>query len=147
MYSDKENCNGCVDIRRCCEKQVYKIIRRHIKEDLNEEFRNNRISVEGKELYKLRKEKVDRSFADSKQNHRYRYAMYKGIKKNQNYTWLICVAQNMKNIVTKVTKNPKNNNNGGGNPSVFLLKLIFLHFYKNICKNITNLRFYSGVCQ
>lgn len=119
MYSDKENCNGCVDIRRCCEKQGYRIIRRHIKEDLNEEFRNNRISVEGKELYKLRKEKVDRSFADSKQNHRYRYAMYKEIKKNQNYTWLICVAQNMKNIVTKVTKNPKNNNNGGGNPSVF----------------------------
>ena len=28
--------------------------------------------------------------------------MYKGIKKNQNYTWLICAAQNMKNISIKM---------------------------------------------
>ena len=33
--------------------------------------------------------------------------MYKGIEKNQNYTWLICAAQNMKNIVTKITKGHK----------------------------------------
>lgn len=30
--------------------------------------------------------------------------MYKGIKKNQHYTWLICAAQNMKNIAIKVDK-------------------------------------------
>jgi hypothetical protein len=30
--------------------------------------------------------------------------MYKGIKKNQNYTWLICAAQNMKNIALKEEK-------------------------------------------
>ena len=33
----------------------------------------------------------------------FRYAMYKGIEKNQNYTWLICVAQNMKNIANKIS--------------------------------------------
>ena len=27
--------------------------------------------------------------------------MYRGIKKNQHYTWLICAAQNMKNIAIK----------------------------------------------
>ena len=47
---------------------------------------------------------MERSFADSKQNHGYRYAMYKGIQKNQNYTWLICAAQNMKNIAIKKEK-------------------------------------------
>ena len=47
---------------------------------------------------------MERSFADSKQNHGYRYAVYKGIKKNQNYTWLICAAQNMKNISLKKEK-------------------------------------------
>lgn len=52
----------------------------------------------------MRKEKIERSFADSKQNHGYRYAMYKELKKNQNYTWMICAAQNMKNIVANVTK-------------------------------------------
>ena len=27
--------------------------------------------------------------------------MYKGVKKTQHYTWLICAAQNMKNIAIK----------------------------------------------
>ena len=79
-----------------------KIVRRHIKEEWNEKFRENRISKKGKELYQKRKERVELSFADSKQNHGYRYAMYKGVKKNQHYTWLICAAQNMKNIALKV---------------------------------------------
>ena len=81
-----------------------KKVRRHIKEEFNEQMRENRLSKEGKELYKFRKEKVERSFADSKNNHGYRYAMYKGVEKNQNYTWLICAAQNMKNIAIKVSK-------------------------------------------
>ena len=81
-----------------------KIVRRHIKEEWNEIFRKNRISEEGKELYHFRKEKVEQSFADSKQNHGYRYAMHRGLKKNQNYTWLICAAQNMKNISMKMEK-------------------------------------------
>lgn len=78
-----------------------KVVRRHIHEEWNEHFSENRLSKEGKELYQKRKEHVERSFADSKQNHGYRYAMYKGIQKNQNYTWLICAAQNMKNIAIK----------------------------------------------
>ena len=106
-YSDRLNCDNCPEIEKCCKAQGYRIIRRHIFEELNENARERRLSERGKELYKLRKEKIERSFADSKQNHGYRYAMYKGIEKNQNYTWLICAAQNMKNIVTKITKSTK----------------------------------------
>ena len=78
-----------------------KIVRRHLHEEWNEKFKANKQSEEGKELYDARKEHVERSFADSKQNHGYRYAMYKGVQKNQHYTWLICAAQNMKNIAIK----------------------------------------------
>ena len=106
-YSDRENCKCCSEIDGCCKSQGYRITRRHIEEELNENARERRLSERGKELYKLRKEKIERSFADSKQNHGYRYAMYKGIEKNQNYTWLICAAQNMKNIVNKITKSIK----------------------------------------
>lgn len=67
-------------------------------------MREARLSEHGKEMYKRRKETIERSFADSKNNHGYRYAMYKGIEKNQNYTWLICAAQNMKNIAIKKEK-------------------------------------------
>ena len=78
-----------------------KLIRRHIHEEWNELFRNNRLSKEGKELYQKRKGHVKRSFANSKQNHRYRYAMYKVVKRNQHYTWVICATQNIKNIAIK----------------------------------------------
>ena len=103
-YASKENCSNCPEKEGCCNKKEYRVITRHIREDLNEEMRNNRLSERGKEMYKMRKEKVERSFADSKQNHGFRYAMYKGIEKNQNYTWLICAAQNMKNISIKLEK-------------------------------------------
>lgn len=103
-YSSKENCKGCPHINECCKKQGYRTIRRLICEELNENSRERRLSERGKELYKLRKEKIERSFADSKNNHGYRYAMYRGIEKNQNYTWLICAAQNMKNISLKLEK-------------------------------------------
>ncbi len=103
-YASKENCENCPEKEGCCNKKEYRSITRHICEELNEEMRERRLSERGKELYKQRKEKIERSFADSKQNHGYRYAMYKGIEKNQNYTWLICAAQNMKNIAQKLTK-------------------------------------------
>ncbi len=105
-----------------------KIVRRHIKEEWNEIFRENRLSKEGKELYQKRKEHVERSFADSKQNHGYRYAMYKGVQKNQHYTWLICAAQNMKNIAIK-------NDNVRKNP---LTLSSILNKFMKICKNIVN---------
>lgn len=103
-YSDKENCKGCPNQEECCKKQEYRIIRRLICEELNEKSRERRLSERGKAMYKQRKETVERSFADSKNNHGYRYAMYKGIEKNQAYTWLICAAQNMKNIAIKKEK-------------------------------------------
>ena len=103
-----------------------KIVRRHIHEEWNEIFRENRLSTEGKELYKKRKEKVELSFADSKNNHGYRYAMYKGVEKNQHYTWLICAAQNMKNIALKKTK-------VNGKP---LTKVTIIKYIKNFIKNI-----------
>ena len=146
-YSDRKNCKGCSEIEGCCKSQGYRVIRRHIKEELNERAREKRISERGKQLYKLRKEKIERSFADSKQNHGYRYAMHKGIEKNQNYTWLICAAQNMKNIVTKITKGHKkrrtNNKNG-----LKSLKNILLNFKLQFCKKILKApEKISGVCQ
>ena len=109
IYYEKETgevleYNGLIDkngYKKYENRNKTKIIRRHIHEEWNEIFKKNRLSKEGKELYQKRKEHVERSFADSKQNHGYRYAMYKGVKKNQHYTWLICAAQNMKNISIK----------------------------------------------
>ena len=136
IYYDK-NDGEVLEYKGLIDKQGYKkyentdktkIIRRHLHEDWNETFRENRISKEGKELYQRRKEHVERSFADSKQNHGYRYAMYKGIIKNQHYTWLICAAQNMKNIAIK-------NDNVGKKPNTLsLIECIFTKINKKVYK-------------
>ncbi len=111
-----------------------KTVTRHICEEINEQFRENRISEDGKQLYHFRKEKVERSFADSKQNHGYRYAMYKGIQKNQNYTWLICAAQNMKNIAIKKEKVSEKSLTNTSIYEIFIkIKEVFKIFFKKIC--------------
>ena len=119
VYIEKET-GEILEYAKHIDKLGYKIyanldkskkIRRHIEEELTEEMRIRRTSKEGKELHDNRYQKVERSFADSKNNHGYRYAMYKGIEKNQNCTWLICAAQNMKTIAirnTKIKENIKN---------------------------------------
>ena len=112
VYIEKET-GEVLEYTKHIDKLGYKIyanldkskkIRRHIEEELTEEMRIRRTSKEGKELHDNRYQKVERSFADSKNNHGYRYAMYKGIEKNQNYTWLICAAQNMKTIAIRKDK-------------------------------------------
>ena len=60
-----------------------------------------------------------------------RYAMYKGVKKNQHYTWLICAAQNMKNIAIK-------NDNVGKKP---LTLSSYIHNFIKILKNIIKILF------
>ena len=119
-----------------------KIVRRHIREEWNEYFRDIRLSEEGKKLYQRRKEHVERSFADSKQNHGYRYAMYKGVEKNQHYTWLICAAQNMKNIAIK-------NDNVGKKPLTLSLNIqkivkLIINFKKSFMRE--PLEKYLRVC-
>ena len=103
-YYDRKQCEGCAYQKGCCGKNKYRTIRRFIKEEVNEKARERRLSEEGKELFKKRKTTVERSFGDSKQNHGYRYTLYKGVEKNQSYTHLICAAQNMKNIAIKQEK-------------------------------------------
>ena len=100
-YYDRKQCEGCSFSKECCGNVGYRTIRRFIDEEVNEKARKRRLSEEGKELFKKRKTTVERSFGDSKQNHGYRCTLFKGVEKNQNYTHLICAAQNMKNIAIK----------------------------------------------
>ena len=103
-YSNSKGCKDCSYLKECYGKAKYRKIRRHIKEEINESARIRRLSEEGKDLLQKRRETIERSFADSKCNHGFRYAMHKGVLKNQHYTWLSCAAQNMKNIAIKVDR-------------------------------------------
>ena len=86
---------------RSADKTEKKKIRRHIDARHYDLAKIRRLSKEGKALYKRRKQTIERSFADSKQNHGYRYARYRGKAKVQSYAWLSCCVQNMKTIALR----------------------------------------------
>ena len=105
QYHDFKQCQGCPLLQTCAGKSNKKVMRRHIKQEVYERARERRISDHGKELYARRKTTVERSFADSKQNHGYRYATYRGLAKVQNYVWLSCAVQNMKKMALLLHEN------------------------------------------
>ncbi|QMI85955.1 IS1182 family transposase [Carnobacteriaceae bacterium zg-84] len=89
---------------RISDNSNKRILRRAIDADVYDRCRERRLSTFGKALYKRRKETIERSFADSKQNHGYRFAQYRGVAKMQQYTWLSCAAQNMKKMAILLTR-------------------------------------------
>ena len=119
--------------KKYTDTQKHTTILRHIKEEFNGQFNSNRLSEAGKDLYSLRKKTVERSFADSKQNHGFRYAQYKGVKKNQNYTWLICAAQNMKNISIKVSRYEKKGSNHVIKQAILLVLRFLFYPQQKFC--------------
>lgn len=82
--SDPRICQHCEHLSRCTRnaKQV-KTVTRHVWEASKERINQHRLTSEGKVIYKRRKETVERSFADAKQLHGYRYARYKGLNRVQ----------------------------------------------------------------
>ncbi|HRN45406.1 MAG TPA: IS1182 family transposase [Flavobacterium sp.] len=107
VYHKKENCRGCPLAQQCLQGKDKIEIRQHLKQDAYERNRQRRLSSEGKKLYSKRKETIERSFAESKQNHGYRYATYRGLKKVQANTWMSCAAQNMKKMSLALERREK----------------------------------------
>jgi hypothetical protein len=66
--SDAKRCANCPFITQCTRaKNKVKVVTRHVWEEHKEKVRLNRLSKSGKMLYKFRIEKIERSFADSKE--------------------------------------------------------------------------------
>jgi len=69
-----------------------------------EQLNANRLSVSRKEIYKHRKETVERSFADAKQLHGHRYARFRGLAKVKAQALLAAACQNMKKMASLLEK-------------------------------------------
>lgn len=97
--SNPDACIHCLVLAQCTSnKQYVKTITRHVWEDSKERVNQHRLEDKGKEIYAHRKETVERSFADAKQLHGYRYARFRGKAKVQAQCLLAAAAQNMKKI-------------------------------------------------
>ena len=98
-HSDANVCQHCPDLTRCTNSQNHtKVITRHVWEDSKDRINEHRLTDKGKILYARRKETVERSFADAKQLHGYRYAQFRGKHKVQMQCLMTAAAQNMKKI-------------------------------------------------
>lgn len=76
-----------------------KIVARHVWQHYKEAVDANRLSAKGRELYKRRKETVERSFADAKEFHGHRYARFRGLAKIRAQALLAAACQNMEKTV------------------------------------------------
>jgi IS5 family transposase len=67
-------------------------------EESKERINQHRLSPVGKQIYKRRKETVERSFADAKELHQYRYARFRGLSKVKAQCLMVATAQNIKKM-------------------------------------------------
>jgi hypothetical protein len=97
--SEAKICVSCPLLSDCTTSKSHrKEITRHVWEGDKDKIKANRLSPEGKELYKRRKETIERSFADAKELHGYRYARFRGLQKVMTQCLLTAACQNMKKL-------------------------------------------------
>lgn len=94
-------CRDCPTREQCtvsakCEKTVT----RHVWQDYVEMAEDARYMTAYKELYRLRKEKIERVFADAKEKHAMRYTQYRGLTQVTNWVKLKFAAMNLKKLAT-----------------------------------------------
>ena len=97
--SDAKVCVNCPVKERCtanakCEKTVTK----HIWSEYVEMAEDARHTEEYAELYRMRKEKIERVFADAKEKHGMRYTQYRGLAQVTNWVKLKFAAMNLKKL-------------------------------------------------
>ena len=78
-----------------------KSVTRHIWKDYEELADDARYTPKYQELYKKRKETIERVFADAKEKHAMRYTHYRGLAQVQNWVKLKFAAMNIKKFAKR----------------------------------------------
>ncbi|MCI5650900.1 MAG: transposase [Ruminococcus bromii] len=109
-------CKTCPTREMCTENaKCEKIVLRHIWEDYVE-------MTVYKELYRQRKEKIERVFADAKEKHSMRYTQYKGLTQVTNWVKLKFAVMNLKKLATWKWKASHLGPDGGKRTRLFWLE-------------------------
>lgn len=128
--SESSVCKNCPMLSKCTESRNHqKVITRHVWEASKERIQKNRLTFCGKEIYKKRKETIERSFANAKQLHGYRYARYRGIERVREQAYMTAVVQNIKKLVKYLFKGFSGK-----------MASMFLALYLNICSVLNEYR-------
>lgn len=97
--SNPSICRNCPLRSQCTEsKDVIKRVTRHVWARYVEEVDHLRHTPENKQLYAIRKETIERVFADLKEKHRTRWTTLRGLQKVALQTMLVFSAMNLKKL-------------------------------------------------
>jgi len=97
--SDPKICANCPSRHQCTEsKNCQKVVTRHVWEDYMELAEDVRHSPQGKEIYAMRGQTIERVFADAKEKHFMRYTYYRGLAKLRMQALLTFACMNLKKL-------------------------------------------------
>ena len=100
-FCDGKTCSACPRRAECFGKSMTRrMVDRHVWQDaLDDVIAFTRSSI-GNRIYALRKETIERSFAEAKVNHGLRYARMLGIRNMREQCFLTAAVQNIKRLVS-----------------------------------------------
>ena len=93
--AEAKDCESC-PFKENCTKGRSKTITRHLWEKYVEQIEDIRYTDKWKEIYPVRKQSIERVFADCKERFGMRYTRLKGLKKNQHQALMIFACHNLK---------------------------------------------------
>ena len=121
--SDPKVCKGCPCRSQCTEsKSCQKVVTRHVWEDYMDRAEDIRHSPEGKEIYSLRSQTIERVFADAKEKHFMRYTHFRGLVRLRMQVLLTFACMNLKKLAKWKKKN-------GLLPSDFSILLLIIRIF------------------
>ena len=95
-----KTCKGCPRRAECFGASMNrKVVERHVWQDALERVDAFTKTHRGKRIYGWRKETIERSFAEAKENHGLRYARMLGIRNMREQCFLTAAVQNIKRLV------------------------------------------------
>jgi transposase/transcription elongation factor Elf1 len=101
-------CQNCPLRPQCTTSQsCQKVVTRHIWQDYLDQVEHLRHTAINRQIYKRRKETIERVFADAKEKHGLRWTKYRSLEKVAVHTMLTFAAMNLKKLATWLDKGRK----------------------------------------
>ena len=99
-YSERHACAGCPRRSECISgKATRRMVTRHVWQDALDQVIWFTKTAAGRRLYAWRKETIERSFAEAKENHGLRTARMLGLPNMREQSFLTAAVQNIKRLV------------------------------------------------
>ena len=99
-FSDSKTCRNCPRRNECFSAGASRrMVERHVWQDALDDIIWFTNTENGKRIYSWRKQTIERSFAEAKENHGLRYARMLGIQNMREQCFLTAAVQNMKRLV------------------------------------------------